>query len=67
MTSIVRNEYLEQLKLLKDIKGNAWIVQISASTESNINTLSLYSPTTITFNWSEVMSLDDISIITEGV
>ena len=52
-----------ELKLLKDVKGNAWIVQITASPESSINTQSGYAPTTITFNWTEVMSVDDISIV----
>lgn len=51
------------LKLLKDIKGNAWIVQISASPDASLNTRAITLPTTISFNWAEVMSLDDISII----
>jgi len=51
------------LKLLKDIKGNAWIVQISDSTSSSLNTTVVNTPVTITFNWVEVMGLDDISIV----
>lgn len=55
-----------ELKLLKDVKGNAWVVYITASPEASINTQSGYAPTTITFQWSEVMSVNDISIVVKG-
>lgn len=51
------------LKLLKDLKGNAWIVQITSSPEASYNTQVNGIPTTVTFSWSEVMSADNISII----
>ena len=54
------------LKLLKDIKGNTWIIQITDSPTAYINPLSYQLITTITFNWVEVMSRDDISIINIG-
>lgn len=56
-----------ELKLLKDVKGNAWIVQISEPPTSNIDTKAFNSPTTITFNWKEVLNIDDISIISKKV
>lgn len=52
------------LKLLKDIKGNAWVVQIIDSPTSSYNTKALDTPTTISFDWAEVIKIDDISIIT---
>ena len=50
-----------ELKLLKDRKGNRWIVDISSS---SINTAdeSVEQYSTLTFNWVELMSADDISI-----
>lgn len=52
-----------ELKLLKDVKGNSWIVQIvdnpSNSIANNIHSM----PTTISFNWKEVLNTEDISIV----
>lgn len=51
-----------ELKLLKDRKGNRWIVDI---TNNSVKTAdeSVEQYTTITFNWVELMDADYISII----
>lgn len=50
------------LKLLKDRKGNRWIVDItSSSTKTADESNEQY--TTITFNWIEIMDAENISII----
>ena len=51
------------LKLLKDIKGDAWIVQILTSPSRNIAIQSNLQLTTITFEWQEVVNKDEVSII----
>lgn len=55
-----------ELKLLKDIRGNSWIVQITDNPVRRLNTKGVEAHTNITFNWQEVMNIDDISIIAEG-
>lgn len=55
-----------ELKLLKDIKGNSWVVQIVENPTNNINSISYNMPTTISFSWKEVLNINDISIITVG-
>ena len=55
-----------KLKLLKDTKGHAWIVQITDNPSRNINILSSTMPTTISFNWVEVEDISSVSIITLG-
>ena len=51
------------LKLLKDIKGNAWIVQIIDSPRSSIELNSNIYQTTINFSWQEMENVSDYSII----
>lgn len=51
-----------ELKLLKDRKGNRWIVDIT-STSTKIADESVEQYTTISFNWIELMDADYISII----
>ena len=51
-----------ELKLLKDRKGNRWIVDItSSSTKTADESVEQY--TTISFNWAEIMDSNYISII----
>ena len=52
-----------ELKLLKDVKGNSWIVQIVDNPNGSIANNSYSMPTTISFNWKEVLNVEDISII----
>lgn len=51
-----------ELKLLKDRKGNRWIVDIT-STSAKTADESVEQYTTISFNWIEIMNSDYISII----
>ena len=48
---------------LKDIKGNAWIVQIIDSPRSSIELNSNIYQTTINFSWQEMENVSDYSII----
>lgn len=51
-----------ELKLLKDRKGNRWIVDItSSSTKTADESVEQY--TTVSFNWAEIMDSNYISII----
>ena len=52
-----------ELKLLKDIKGNSWIVHIIDNPSNNIANNAHNMPTTISFSWKEVLNVEDISII----
>lgn len=51
------------LKLLRDIKGNAWIVQIIDSPKSTIELSGNLSQTTISFSWQEIEDVSNYSII----
>lgn len=51
------------LKLLKDKKGNAWIIQIIDNPTASINSISNIEQTTITFSWQEVEDINSTSII----
>lgn len=51
------------LKLLRDIKGNAWIVQIIDSPKSTIEMSSNVSQTTISFSWQEIENVSNCSIV----
>lgn len=55
--------YNGKLKLLKDIKGNAWVVQIVSNPTNDINLQSNYQLTTINFEWQEVLDINTISIV----
>ena len=52
-------------KLLKDIKGQSWIVQIVSSSNSPQNFYA-NQPDTISFSWKEMSGLDHITIIGDG-
>lgn len=51
------------LKLLRDIKGNSWIVQIIDSPTNTIDVRTVKQMTSISFNWVEVEAVADFSII----
>ena len=55
-----------KLKLLKDTKGHAWIVQITDNPSRSIEVRSERMPTTISFNWIEVEDISSVSIIVIG-
>lgn len=52
-----------KLKLLKDVKGNAWIVQILSNPTRSINIQSNLQLTTISFDWQEVVDKNEVSIV----
>lgn len=51
------------LKLLKDIKGNKWIVEITDNPSSTVNVSANEQITTISFSWTEVDDSSNVSII----
>lgn len=55
--------YNGKLKLLKDFKGNAWIVQIMSNPTFDINYQANEMPTTISFEWQEAEDFSKVSII----
>lgn len=62
------NEFISngELKLLRDRKGNAWIIQVADSTSSNINIVANNQPTTISFTWKEAIDINNTSIVLFG-
>lgn len=52
-----------ELKLLRDIKGNGWIVQIIDSPSYTIENKSNLKQTKISFSWQEVKDINTCSII----
>lgn len=54
------------LKLLKDLKGNAWIIDIAESSSYKINTQSPLQQTEITFSWKEVANINDVNVVKLG-
>lgn len=51
------------LKLLRDIKGNAWIVQIIDTPKNTISLGDNINQTTISFSWQEVEDINNYSIV----
>ena len=51
------------LKLLKDYKGNAWVIQIVSSPTANINMQSNLMQTVISFEWQEAIDFNKIRIV----
>lgn len=51
------------LKLLKDVKGNAWIIEIVGIPNNNIDIRSNIQETMISFEWQEVVDINKVSII----
>ena len=51
------------LKLLKDMSGNVWIVGIAESPGTTIDTNTKEQQKTISFQWKEMMSSENVSII----
>lgn len=52
-----------KLKLLKDVKGNSWIIQIVGNPNNNIDIKSNIEETIISFDWQEVVDVSKVSII----
>lgn len=52
-----------ELKLLRDIKGHAWIIQIADSPEYTINENTNLKQTQISFSWKEVANVKESSIV----
>lgn len=52
-----------ELKLLRDIKGNAWLVQIVEAPSYRIENASNLKQTAITFSWKEAENVNSCSII----
>ena len=55
-----------ELKLLKDNKGNSWIVYITDVPTYSMKTMSNSQPTVISFNWKEAEDVDIVSIVKLG-
>lgn len=55
--------YNGKLKLLKDFKGNIWIIQIMSNPTYDINYQAGVMPTTISFEWQEVVDFSKVSVI----
>lgn len=55
--------YNGNLKLLKDYKGNAWIVQIASSPTASINMQSNLMQTIVSFEWQEALDIDKIRVV----
>ena len=55
------------LKLLKDIKGNAWVVQIIDSPKSTIEINSNVYQTTVSFSWQEIEDISSYSIVDKSI
>ena len=51
------------LKLLKDIKGNAWVIQIIDSPKSTIEMNSNIYQTMVSFSWQEIEDVSSYSIV----
>ena len=56
-----------KLKLLKDYKGNSWIVYIQESGSATIDMTSNLMQTVISFEWIEALDVDSITIISESL
>ncbi len=56
-----------ELYLLKNPKGDVWIVSITDNPTTNYDYSNEYMPTTISFNFTECRNLDDIIISNSGV
>lgn len=54
------------LKLLKDYKGNSWVIQVTSAPTYNINMQSNLLQTTISFSWQEALDVDSISIVSSA-
>ena len=55
--------YNGNLKLLKNIAGDSWIIQIIDNPSRNIVLATEAPVTTITFSWQEILDKNTISII----
>ena len=55
-----------ETKLLRDLKGNGWIVQVLANPTKQIELNNNYQATTISFQWQEINSIKTVSIIGLG-
>lgn len=55
-----------ETKLLRDLKGNKWIVQVLANPTQSVNVKSILYPVTISFQWQEIANIDQAAIINFG-
>lgn len=55
-----------EVKLLRDLKGNAWIVQVQANPTNSIDLKNNLQAVTISFQWQEVADIEGASIISLG-
>lgn len=55
-----------ETKLLRDLKGNKWIVQVLANPTQSVNVKSILYPVTISFQWQEIADIDQAAIINFG-
>lgn len=55
-----------ETKLLRDLKGNKWIVQVLANPTQSVNVKSILYPVTISFQWQEIANIDQVAIINFG-
>lgn len=53
----------QKAKLLKSPNGDMWVVSISDQTSRDVNYNSSSYPTTISFNWQEIMDKDKVTIM----
>ena len=51
------------LKLLKDYKGNSWVIQVTSAPTYNINMQSNLLQTKISFGWQEALDVNSVSIV----
>lgn len=51
------------LKLLKDLKGNSWIVMITENPNFKIDNRPFCAPTTVSFQWQEVEDIANNAIV----
>ena len=55
-----------EIKLLKDTKGNSWLVQVVDSTSYSINGNTNLAQTVVSFSWKEVEDVSHASIVRYG-
>ena len=60
---ILYSEWENYDEILRDIKGNAWLVQIIESPSYTIENASNLKQTTISFSWKEAEDINSYSII----
>lgn len=54
------------LKLLKDYKGNSWVIQVVSAPTYNTNLQTNLMQTVVSFQWQEALDVDSISIVSSA-